>query len=329
MITLENRIISPIPERFAPEHEIDRLRPAFMHHVISPLAHTAVVRSLDMFGGRFLRNLYGLEGNLIRKKAAYESGDNSFNPHKHANKALIFLDHSLGDMSRSQAVYPVWDILTDRQQAAARRFTLFANSNSPADAVLFNQAGTVTDTIITIHEHHPELNLNNTTNLIDFLRDPFLPSILRGIAPGGSSFADSLRGLSDHPAGRPWSEDAQLPILDTSGHHPRTSKAIRDAAYSHREQNQTMPADELKSHGVFNISMRHSSGCPVRQLYFDTNATDLVEQGLNLSSSQAALLTTGKQPVIQQTDEYRYEITRDATAEVIYLLAKALEVIAA
>ena len=329
MLTLENRFINPIPERFSPEHEIDRLRPAFMHHVISPLAHTAVVRSIDMFGGRFLRNLYGLEGDLIRKKAAYEYGDNSFNPYKHADKALVFLDHSLGDMSRSQAVYPVWNFLTDRQQAAAKRFTLFANSNSAADVALFNQASTVTDTIITIHEHHPELNLNNTTNLVNFLRDPSTPSILRGIALGGSSFADSLRGLSDHPAGKPWREDIHLPILDASRHPLRTTKAIRDAAYAHRKQNQTMSTDELMGNGIFNVAMRYSSGCPVRQLYFDTDVKDLVEEGLNLSSNQAALLTGGKQPVIQQTDKYRYNIVRDATAEVSSLLADALEIITA
>jgi len=49
------------------EHPIDRIRPVFMRNVMSPLAHTAIVRNIDKFRGAFLSEVQGDERRVIQE----------------------------------------------------------------------------------------------------------------------------------------------------------------------------------------------------------------------------------------------------------------------
>ncbi len=175
---------------------------------------------------------------------------------------------------------------------------------------------------------HPELGLTDTTNMTYFLRHPLTPGIFRGFQIGGNAFSDSLRGLSQHPAGKPWRDDQSMPVLDTSGEHPQPTREVRDAAYESRKLNETMSPSDLRASNITNVAARYSSGCPICHLYFRTDEASLVAQNLSLVDSQLKPLLAGEQPFIRKIDDSHYSIERDSLAIMSHLLADALEVIA-
>lgn len=320
--------VNDIPDRDEGSQEFDDLRPDFMEHVISPLAHTAVVATVDSHGDRFLAELQDAEGDEVRRLAGMDdSGNSEYRPDIHAVDGLIFLEQSFGSLRTEATRHPVWDILTARQQKAAERFTVFSVQSSP-DLSLVDQSATIVDTVRTIHERHPELELADTTKMAAFLRHPLTPSIFRGFAVGGNAFPDSLRGRNIHPAGAPWRENPEKPVLDMSGEHPRTSRELRNAAYEHRKVNERTVGSDLDDYGV-EIGQRYSNGCPVRHLNFRTDVPSLRGNRLQLGPFQIGQLMSVERPAIQPVDANNFRIQRDALAVVSGLYARGLEIIAA
>lgn len=308
------------------EHEVDIVRPAFMHHVVSPLAHTTVVRTLDTFERNFLENVRASRDHQENERAAFIP--TKYEALNEAVSAIMSLDTNLGSMVNSSPVYSTWNTLTEQQQLAAKRFTVFGlrNDSRGHDTVLFGNSNTITDTIKLISEHHPELKLDDINNMTAFLRNPMTPGILRGFSIGGFGFLVSLSGERGHPIGKTWRDDPHKPVLDTTGKKPRTSRAVREAAYEHRYSNATEDTADIRDL-IPVIAMRYSSGCPARQLKFRTDNEELSAYNLNLTDAQVELLNAGGKPVIEAVDKHQYNIVRDSIATKAGLLATALEVI--
>lgn len=205
------------------------------------------------------------------------------------------------------------------------------------DGGIFAEITTIANTVETIVERHPDLNLGDTQTMVNFLRDPNTHRLFRGVAKGGNSFADGFRRTS-HPATLPWWEDREKPILNTSGAIPHITRDVREAAHASREINETLldhplspsERDITNSYGLTDGSpKRFSSGCPTKHLLFQTNIPNLVTNQLTLSPDQAdTLIGLTNPPVIQKFADSIYVIRRDSYAETSRLLATILELVA-
>jgi hypothetical protein len=331
MTKAEIGAIVPFPERFSPntEHPIDHLRPDFMHHVMSPVGHTAVVRTIDTVRHEFLSKTEEQKTWLQE----FANGARDMSP---VNLALRVLGSTLGDIGNTIPVYPTWSHFTNRQLIAADRFFSFASpaNGESSDRMLFSSGvTTVKDVIRMIESRHPELEISNPDKMISFLRDPLTPSTLRGFATGGFGFLASLDSNldSETPQGTPWHKDSHKPILDTSGKHPHASKELRKAALAHRMSVQAISADDtdtLQYYSIFYDGVTNSIGCPVRFTTFRTDIKQLTVNGLQLSQRQLIDMMSGDQPIVKQIDTNGYRIVKDAYETVGTILADALEVVA-
>lgn len=329
MTSLERGVQPHIPERSEPAHKFDRLRPEFMHHVMSPFSHAAVARTVDSSRDLFLERVRDVPE--IRTTAgqwgSYEIGDTTYRPERHAATAVEVLSGEFKSMFTNledMDVYPTFDLLTPRQRTAAKRCLSFSDSKGPLFQTSFF---TVNNIVQQIYLRHPELQLHDTGHMLSFLRDDRTPGILRGFASGGFGFIANLIGDNTHPAGSSWHENPQKPVLDTSGEHPRTSKEILDVAHLHRTMNASMPEGELYDNDVFEVFLRYSAGCPARFLTFRTDIKDLMDHDLNLSPIQLKDLMDGDRPMIKQTDTHNYRVLRDSHAIVLNTLADGLEIL--
>lgn len=114
------------------------------------------------------------------------------------NNSLTFLDFR--------------DSMTSRQKEVFDLFSVFGSEDEPIEGI-FQVSTTVLDNIVRISKRHPELELENPINLLNFLRGRGVLSVLKLIAAGGSGFADSLVDLNKDPEGEPWRTDDKKPVL--------------------------------------------------------------------------------------------------------------------
>jgi hypothetical protein len=338
MPTVESRILTPFPAKSETEkaHELDPLRSEFMHHVMSPISHLAVVRTIDNFRSVFLSSLSGDSGNIVRNEA--DEIASHVKRTRYSGSGSPILEsvgkklHYIHETDQDAAVYPAWDLLTERQQSAATRFVSFTDPGAIGDDNnMLYESGlyTIREMLRMIYTKHPELELDDTEHMVSFLRNPLTPSILRGFAIGGNGFPASLTGGNRHyPAGNLWHHDAEKPVLDTSGDQPRTSDEIIDAAHTHRRSLREMPTDDLADHGAYGVYLRYSKGCPARFLHFRTDVQELRQQKLSFYPEQIADMMTDDQPIIEQIDDQGYRIVRDSYAEVLNTLADGVELLA-
>lgn len=333
----ENPIeIPPLrPFEFQP-HPIDILRNDFNHHVIGPLSHVIIIRTLDKIGDGFIQSLRGELGQEIR------DGLVRSNPRNQAVNALEKLSEKLRDRGETyfvdQKIQPITPLISPRQRSAAVRFGTPQMEGS-LELGLFSEITTIASAIRIINTRHPELELHDVQKLADFLRSPETLHIFRGFATGGNAFIDGFI-LNSHPATLPWGADRKKPVLETSGEAPRIRRDVLSAARRSRKINEKLLEYEIPNEpneieaignlGLIKSSKRISSGCPVRFLHFQTNVESLVMNDLSLSNDQVEKLTSLTQPpAIQKYNDSTYLITRDSYAEASDFFASALEVLAA
>lgn len=318
-------------------HPIDVLRGEFNQHVIGPLSHVIVVRTLDSIGDTFLQAAQGEVGKQVRQKTI---SDTFYRPRRHAVISLNNLNRelqTLGVKHITDEEEPINALLTPRQRAASIQFGTPRMRGGELEAGIFAEINTIANTIEFIDERHPELNLGNTQALVDFLRDPETHRIFRGFGKGGNAFVDGFR-RNAHPATLPWWYDRHKPVLDTAGPVPQTTREVRDAARASREINERVlnhplssyEQEETSNYGLTDGSAkRFSSGCPAKHITFRTDVPNLVTNELSLSTAQVdSIITLVSPPVIQKINDTSYAIRRDSYAETCGLLATALEIVA-
>jgi hypothetical protein len=306
--------------------DFDRVRPNFMHHVVSPMAHLAIVQVVDAVREDFLNVLKNTDGAEIRDVLTNDGLELG----TAASIALGFVHQSLLStlMEHGDVGVRIEDVLSGRQLTAVYRFTSIVQGADITGA-LGNASRTIPRTIDTIHSRHAELGLASVEGLTSFLRSPFTPGILRGFAIGGNGFPDSLGGFNKLEAGAPWREDPAKPVLDTTGSHPRTLKEVRDAAYEHRDMAAAATHGDSfgLGNGIVEIAMRYSDGCPMRRLGFSIDDAELKAEELNLTEEQVLPLIQGSQPIATKVTEAKYRILRDGLAAMCGLLADGVEIV--
>lgn len=321
------------------EHPIDRIRPDFMHHIMSPLTHTAIVRNIDMFRSAFLSQVQGDDRGIIQDY--FDKPERTvpgYQPESPISLSVRLLGNTLSnmDMMMDLPFYPAWSRFTTPQLIAADRFISFGDSdNTKSSDHMLIESGvdTFTEVLHQIESRRRDLGLSDPAQMVSFLREPLTPHLLRGLATGGFGFIADLRGNSrnSHSAIRPWRGDPNKPILDTLGTYPRASSELRHAANIHRKYIADLPAEGLTRNGVFGPGLQYSKGCPVRFETFQTGIETLTAFGLQLSREQLMDMMSGDNPIISYIgtndesakDEYRVE--RDAYAAVGNVIADALE----
>ncbi len=315
---------------------VDSLRDSFNQHVIGPLSHVIVNRTLDATRNNFLQSLQGKGGEQMRKKTL---SDAFYSSSRHAVVALKKLNRELrnvGNNEISEQESRIIDILSPRQKIAALRLGSPLMRLLVSDEGIFSEITTVGNAVELIAKRHPELKLGETEHLINFLRNPQMYRVFRGIARGGNGFFDGFRRNS-HPATKPWWDHRGKPILDIDERGYHITEDVLDAAQKSREINEKLldhplsPSEQrvAQSYGLVDGNAKQfSSGCPVKHLLFKTDVPELVVNDLSLSSDQVGMLATQTTPsVIQRIDPTNYLIRRDSYAEVSEILARALEIV--
>lgn len=314
-------------ERFEPQ-PIDPLRGTFNQHVVGPLAHVVVSFVFDAVGDKFLQ--YLRDGEIKIEESSYLVSKPAIAKLNKLNPLLC----KIGYTHIAQQEEPISSLLSPRQQAAMQRFGRpRMRSVRNFDTGLFDEITTISRTIRTISERHPELELGDIGTLATFLRDPQTHRIFRSFGRGANAFADGFI-RTPYPPTRPWFSDNKKPVLDTSGEVPRVSSEVREAVRRSHEINARVldhplslrEREEVVLMGLDGSAKQSSSGCPARHLLFRTDEPSLVANGLSLEPAQVnTLRNLTTLPVIERFNDSTYLIRRDSYAETSQLLATALE----
>lgn len=306
--------------------EDDAARPDYVAHIIAPLTHCALKRTCDLYPNLISKQRPTLEqatqACADSRKGGYRVG------REPATIALTYAGLCFEALRDDDTPYGEVRV-TDAQVIANSRYVV----EPPARA-----AQTVSDVIADIiMPRHPELRLTNPAAMVAFLSDERTPTTLRGLMGGGNGFSDGIKGKNADAVTRPWRDDPTMPVLQCGPHGYLTATPeVRRAALEHRHRVADSATATFTENGLFSLSMRASSGCPMRRLEFRRDVPSLVELGLALTDEQIVGLTTGRHAIAERqvmdgvlegfvpAGEY-YRITCDGLAAVCRSLAIAVE----
>jgi hypothetical protein len=358
------------------------LRPQFMAGVVAPFAQYAVHERLKEF--------HALLSNLPEadwaKVPAYVNGNDvnwdsgtdrrQWSPIDVTSDALNAAHFGLRtiasrEVQQSHFNTPfevplapdLFSLITPPQQKAFEEFVratpVYPADYDFADGLVSGDMSTITDTLSTIHTRHPELGLDRGKNLVEFLRLPEIPAVLRGFMGGGNGFPDGIKGFNFHPVTAEYRNDRRKPVIRARNDgsyraHPdllrvalqhRASTAAVSAAdiAARRLENsqgfqgtvlddgtrlpfRESPPRSRSDDGVRREAFYASSGCPMRRIVFTRKVAELDAAGIGLTPEQLSVITSGPNPLASlQNNGKQVVINHDGIRAATTLLAEVLE----
>jgi len=310
-------------ETLRPEDEV---RGAFIGNVVAPLTHHELAIVADQ-GSALLLHSLGFTRRFRTADMLTEAAEQAdLNTEALGGLMLGYVGaHFIHAVpSHAHALYSL--PYTSAQRRAAKRYTV----EGPLKA-----AATIPRVVSDIiAPRHPEIGLDEPDGMSAFLRDERTPAVLRGMMTGGSGFIDGIRGRNRHPT-QAWRDNPEKPVLEQNRGLWVPTEEFFKAAVAHRRAVAMADVASLRDNGLLMLSMRTSSGCPMRWLRFRQDEPQLVAAGLALTDEQCELLTAGSQPVARplateaggRAGQNHYRVIRDGLAEMCGILATGVKVL--